>query len=151
MAIRVSVFVCLVMTLAVGVRPCQGDIVVRVEEKDSSPKADAAASPAEARTVLSVETSAGASGRFAAKMTAAGETVELAGDVKKSEGGPYRVRVTFVNTGPHGTQEVSTNITLPLNKPTQISGLDGPGVHRSIVLTLEESAAAPAPAPAPAK
>jgi hypothetical protein len=136
-AIRIPLLLCIATVLAVGVRSSRGDIVVRVEVKDSNQKADAA-------PLLTVETLAGTGGHFSAKTTVAKQTVMLKGDLKKRDGGMHEVHVTFSSNGDDGSQEISTSITLPLNKPKQISGLQGAGGQRSIVLTLEEAPAAAA-------
>jgi hypothetical protein len=137
-SIRIPLFVCVMALLTFGAAASsRGDIVVRVEVKESGEKADPA-------TALTVETLAGATGQFATKTAVGKDTVELKGDVKKSETGEYRVRVTFKNTRPAGAQEVSTNVILSAGKPKQIGGLQGAGTERSVVLTLEEPAAAAA-------
>jgi hypothetical protein len=126
--------VCIATVLAIGVRPSRGDIVVRVEVKDMGEKAEAA-------PVLTVETLAGAGGHFSAKTTVAKQTVVLKGDLKKQDNGKHRVHVSFSAKGDEGMQQITTLIEVPLNKPQHISGLQGAGTQRSIVLTLEDDAA----------
>jgi hypothetical protein len=149
--IRVPLFVCIVAIGAITACTSFGDVVVvRVEVKESTAKGNAAAAdpsialpPADAKTVLSVETlAAGANGQFATKTTVGNETIELKGDLKKAQDGQYRVRVEFKNSRPGGAQEVSTNIMLPASTPRSISGLESRVGQRYVVLTLEEAAPA---------
>ena len=150
MTIRIPLFLCIVAVLAIATRPSRGDVVVRVEVKESAQKTNSAPAavatpgalpPADAKTVLSIETLAGANGQFATRTTVGKEAVELKGDVKKPQDGQYRVRVEFKNTSPGGAQEVSTNIMLPAGAPKSIGGLESPGGQRFVVLTLEEQPA----------
>ena len=136
MTIRIPLFVCLAAVLAIGVRASRGDIVVRVEVKDSTQKEQPEAAP-----LLTVETLAGAGGQFSTRTTVAKQTVTLKGDLKKQDNGKHRVHVSFSAQGEARVQEVTTLVEVPVNKPQQISGLEGPGVQRSVVLTLEEAAA----------
>jgi hypothetical protein len=150
--IRVPLFLCIAAIAALTAYPSFGDVVVRVEVKESAAKGNAAAAaadtpgalpPADAKTVLSVETlAAGANGQFATKMTVGKETIELKGDLKKPQGGQYRIRVEFKNTSPGGAQEVSTSMMLPAGTPRSISGLESRVGQRYVVLTLEEAAPA---------
>lgn len=150
MALRIPLLVCIAAVLALAARPLFGDIVVRVEVKESAQKAiadptatdtPAATPPADAATLLSIETLAGANGQFATKTTVGKETIELKGDLKKPQDGQYRVRVEFKNTHPGGAQEVSTNTMTPAGQPKTISGLQSTGGQRFVVLTLEEQPA----------
>jgi opacity protein-like surface antigen len=121
-----------VLTLAASAA-C-ADVVVRVEVKEVSPKADPV-------TTLSVETLAGAGGQFSATTTVSKQTVTLKGGLKKSDDGPYRVQVNFSRRGDDGGQQISTSIVLPLNKPHEIGGLSSAGGERKVVLTLEDAPA----------
>jgi hypothetical protein len=153
-AVRIPLLtICIATVLAIGVRSSRGDVVVRVEVKESAPKADAKAAaatadtpgalpPADATTVLSVETLAGENGQFATKTTIGKETVELKGDLKKPQDGKYRARVEFHDTSPGNAQEVTTSIMLPAGTPKSIGGFESTVGRRFVVLTLEEAAPA---------
>jgi hypothetical protein len=149
-AIRIPLLICIAAVLAIAAPPSFGDVVVRVEVKESAQKANAApaaadtpaaAPPADATTLLSIEPLAGANGQFATKTTVGKETIELKGDLMMPQDGQYRVRVEFRNTHPGGAQEVSTNIMTPAGQAKTISGLQTSGGQRFVVLTLEEQPA----------
>jgi hypothetical protein len=131
MAGRFHVAVLAAALMLFGSAAARGDMLVRVHVTDSDHKADAPA--------MSVETLAGASGKFAAKSKLEKQTLELKGEVKKGDDKYYRLRVSFIKTGEAGVTEVTTNIVVQMNKPQEIGGFVGTAGQMSVVLTLEDS------------